>query len=246
MNSILRLVVVATLSLFAIADSAPAATNANSVQQGFSGMWEVQPGHRPHGNDGPSPQPLPNEPKGLAPGDRRVRQMMTAAGRAAFDALDPRDLPANNCRSPGLPSIAMTPNLQEWKFTVDVLHIDHEYFSTKRQIFLDGRKHPDDIPHTAEGHAIGTIDGRTLVIETSLLAAMPGGLSRNAPGSDARVVTERYTLSEDGNSMHGRITIHDPKFLTRDINLEVKLVRAEPGTEIVFFPCDIESSRRDL
>ena len=42
-------------------------------------------------------------------------------------SVDPKKLPANNCRSPGLPSIAMTPDLQEWTVTDGKLAIVSAY-----------------------------------------------------------------------------------------------------------------------
>ena len=85
-----------------------------------------------------------------------------------------------------------------------------------------------------------------LVIETTGLEAILGGLSRNAPSSDARVVTERYRVLPDGKTMEGRIAIEDEKCLTRDIQLSIGLRRTEPGTELVLFPCDVEASRQHL
>ena len=217
----------------------------------FEGVWQVarsrpRPPRAAAGRDpGGRTLGVQADEKGLTTGDYRVRRMMTDAGRAAFDEFDPHDLPANNCESPGLPSIAMTPNLQDWRFDGDTLRITHEYYSTKRAIHLDAGA-PEDLEHTAAGFAAGRFEGDTLVIETSGLAATLGGLSRNAPASDARVVTERYRVLPDGDSIEGQIVIEDEKFLTRTIQLPVRLRRAEPGTEIVLFPCDKEAARRHL
>ena len=171
---------------------------------------------------------------------------MTAEGKAAFDAMDAADHPANNCVSPGLPSIVMVPNLQVWELSADRLTIRHEYFDTTRTIDLLSRTHPADGEPTSGGHAIGWFEGSTLVIETAKLAATIGGLSRNAPSSDQRVVVERYALAADGNTLTGQMTINDAKYLTRPLTLPVTMERAEEGTELVTFPCDVESSRRHL
>jgi hypothetical protein len=39
-----------------------------------------------------------------------------------------------------------------------------------RRVFLDGRSHPDDFLPTGVGHSVGTWDGDTLVIDTTLLS----------------------------------------------------------------------------
>lgn len=183
--------------------------------------------------------------KGLTPSDHMVRRIMTDAGRAAFDAFDPSEHPANNCRSPGLPSIAMTPYLQEWRAGPDRLEITHEYFSTRRAVHL-GDAPPRNLEQSELGVATGRREGDVLVIRTVDAAPAFGGISRNAPSSDARVVTERYRVLGGGDSMEGRITIEDAKFLTRPLELSVRLRRAEPGVELVLFPCDLEASRRHL
>jgi hypothetical protein len=179
---------------------------------------------------------------GLDRGDRRTYDMMTDAGKAAFAAMNPLDLPANNCKSPGLPSIAMTPNLQDWRQSGDVLTIHHEYYDTVREIRLDRRSHPAAV-HTPAGDAVSWMDGDTLVIETTNLTAMAGGLGRNAPGSDARTVVERYRLSPDKQTLDGEITLNDPKYLTRPMMLHVAMTKQPEGTKIETFPCSIESAR---
>lgn len=217
----------------------------------FEGVWQVQP-RPPRGRGRARPPGRPGRPlgaeadeKGLTTADFRVRRMMTEAGQAAFDRFDPYELPANNCVSPGLPSIAMTPYLQEWRVTADTLHITHEYYSTRRTVHLNAET-PADMEPALAGHATGRLEDGVLVIETTALAPTLGGLSRNAPSSDARVVTERYRVLPEGRVMEGHITIEDRKYLTQPLELSVRLRRAQPGVEIVLFPCDVEAARRHL
>ena len=217
----------------------------------FEGLWLSVP-NRPRG-PGTGAGRVPGgrgrgaraDEKGLTPGDYRIRRMMTDAGQAAFDAFDPSQLPANNCESPGLPHIVMTPTLQEWRLDGNILRITHEYYSTKRAIPLEADP-PRDIKKTPAGYATARFEEDSLEIETTALAATLGGLNRNAPSSDARVVFERYRLLPGGNAIEGLITIRDDKFLIRPIRLPVFLRRPEPGTELVLFPCDIEAARRHL
>ncbi len=241
--------VIAILALGATSLPAPAAEPPQGAQ--FEGMWEVQrrqrrPPARP-GQRGPARRPIGVEAdeKGLTHGDYVIRRMMTEAGMEAFDRFDPNDLPANNCVSPGLPSIAMVPTLQEWQLDGKALRITHEHYSTKRSVHLDAEP-PVDPEKTHLGHATGHFEGETLVIETTALTATLGGLSRNAPSSDARVVTERYRVLPGGDAMEGQITIEDEKFLTRAVQLGLRLRRPEAGTRLVLFPCDPVAARRHL
>ena len=241
-STLLALVVLASSS------SVPAATPPLAE---FEGLWQAIPTRPrpPRGSEARTPGPrrpgAQADEKGLTAGDYRVRRMMTTAGQAAFDAFDPYELPANNCESPGLPHIAMTPYLQEWQFEGDTLRITHEYYSTKRTIHFDWEG-PENIPKTPAGYATARFEGDTLVIRTTALAATLGGLSRNAPSSDSRVVTERYRVLQDGSGIGGQITIEDEKFLTRPIRLPLRLRRPEPEAELILFPCDPEAARRHL
>ncbi len=217
----------------------------------FVGIWEVVPTRPPfpgaavRRDSERRPLGFEADEMGLTAIDYLIRRVMTDAGRAAFDEFDPADLPANNRKSPGLPSIAMTPYLQEWRFDAGLLRITHEVFSTKRTIHFDAEA-PEGLEPTPSGFASGRFEGDTLVIETTRLSATLGGLSGNAPASDARVVTERYRVLPDGNAIEGAITVEDEKFLTRPLQMSVRLRRAEPGAEIVLFPCDKKASRRHL
>lgn len=182
--------------------------------------------------------------EGIARGDRRVYQIMTPAGRRAFEAMDPRDLPSNNCSSSGVPTLALNPNSQEWSREGDVLTIHHSYFNTVRKLYLD-RRLPMGAP-TQLGHAVARFEGRSLIITTNNMKASLGGLSRNAPGSDQRSVTERYDLSPDGQALTGNITVRDPVFLQQDITLNVTLTRAPADMEIPVVRCSVEASQRYL
>ena len=92
--------------------------------------------------------------------------------------------------------------------------------------------------------ALGKLDGLQFTIETANLSAGWGGLGRNAPGSDQRVVRETYRLV-DNDTIEGVIEITDPLYLTQMLRMPVTLKRQPAGTEIVDFPCDIEVSKRD-
>jgi len=62
-----------------------------------------------------------------------------------------------------------------------------------RRVFLDGREHPDDFLPTGVGHSIGSWDGDTLVIDTTLLEQWP---LRPWPRSEQTRVVERVRLTK--------------------------------------------------
>ena len=236
--------------LISISPHSVVAENVNPSAE-FDGLWQVIPTPPPFGRrqgmrDREGRQlGFDADEQGLTRADQMVRSIMTDEGRNEFDKFDPLKLPANNCLSPGLPSIVMTPYLQLWSYDDGTLSITHEYFSTERKIYFDSPREANQ-PSSASGFAAALFEGEDLVITTKAFTPVWGGLSRNAPSSDARIVIERYRLSTDKQMIEGQLTIKDEKFLTRDLNLSVRLRRAEPGTELVLFPCDLDATRRHL
>jgi hypothetical protein len=184
-----------------------------------------------------------DQAKGLEQGDIRTRSLMTAAGKAKFATFDPLQHPTSNCQTPGLPSIAQIPELQQWTIAGNEVTIRHESYATTRTVHLDQSAHPSEA-HSVLGHAVGKLSGASLTIETANLNAGWGGLGRNAPGSDQRVVRESYRLV-DADTIEGVIEVTDPLYLTQTLRMPVTLKRQPAGTVIEDFPCDIEVSQRD-
>ena len=260
--------VVGTAMTWLCANASPAPQQAGLEPGSFAGVWAPEPRGpgRPGGPRGPGLGPSPggafgvpppggppgpggpsisneDQAKGLEAGDIRTRSLMTDAGKAKFATYDPLMHPTSNCRSPGLPSIAQIPELQEWSISASGVTIRHESYGTVRSASFSQATHPD-APHTVIGHAIAKLDGKQLTIETANLSAEWGGLGRSAPGSDQRVVRETYRLT-DANTIEGVIEISDPLYLTQTLRMPVRLKRQPAGTQIVDFPCDVEVAQRD-
>lgn len=147
----IRLLTVA--ALIAAGLGAPSAAQSGSATKltDFTGMWEARPPRGPGGPGGPNGGPPGGGPGrgepsagqsfspplneddgkelggpdivGLDRGDRMTYRIMTPAGQAAFAAMDPRKLPANNCQSNGLPTLALVPDLQQWAIEGNSLRI---------------------------------------------------------------------------------------------------------------------------
>jgi hypothetical protein len=269
----LALILTAVASSWTLAAAAEPAPQAVLSASDFNGVWAPEmrrpggpggpggggpppggprgfgpPGFGPRGGPGgPIEISAEDQAKGLDQGDIRTRSQMTEAGKAKFATFDPLEHPASNCQTPGLPSIAMIPELQQWTIAPAAVTIRHESFATVRTVYLDQGSHPG-AAHTALGHAYGALANPKgvpeLVIETGNLSAEWGGLGRNAPGSDQRTVRESYRLI-DKDTIEGVIEVTDPLYLTQPLRMPVRLHRQPAGTEIVDFPCDVEVSKRD-
>jgi hypothetical protein len=95
-----------------------------------------------------------------------------------------------------------------------VVTILYEADSTFRQIFLDGRKLPEDPQPTWRGYSVGHWDGDDLVIETAGLNAKPWLDQAGHPQSESLRIVERYTRSDFGH-VTIQLTIDDQKYYTR-------------------------------
>ena len=76
-----------------------------------------------------------------------------------------KDDPEANCLPTGIPRQAPYP----WRILQTPTHMFFLFegnIHSYRQIFLDGRPHPDDPDPTWYGHSVGKWDGDTLVVET--------------------------------------------------------------------------------
>ena len=119
----------------------------------FGGLWEVTFGGGPRGA---------GEPPALTPEyAARQKEYQDAVARGEIE-----DGPSANCVPNGMPSIMTQPYPIEILFTPGKVTILIEAYAQWRQIFTDGRKHPDDPDLTFNGHSTGHWEGETLVVDT--------------------------------------------------------------------------------
>jgi hypothetical protein len=83
-----------------------------------------------------------------------------------------------------------------------------------RQLFMDGRGHPEDLDPSWMGDSIAWWEGDTLVVETVGQNDQTWLNGRGLPHSDALHVIERYTRPDLGH-LEVEITMVDPKAFTR-------------------------------
>jgi len=142
-----------------------------------------------------------------------------AAAAADYAAKQARgeiqDTPAANCVPPGMPVTMYDPYPIEFLFTPGKVTILIEAYSQWRQIFTDGRKHPDDPDLTYNGHSIGHWEGDTLVVDTvGFTTDTPLGRNYGIKHSDKMRIVERMKLVKP-DLMQIETTITDPETLTK-------------------------------
>jgi len=138
---------------------------------------------------------------------------LTAAGRAAADALRNRPVSEN-------PRLSCQPTsiLFDWVFdgaigriTQGASIIRMEYgVGLVRMIHMDMAEHPADITPSRAGHSIGHWDGDTLVVDT--VGFSPGTISGSLPHSNRLHIVERFTLNPETLELARDIVGEDPLY----------------------------------
>ena len=113
-----------------------------------------------------------------------------------------------------------------------------------RQIFMDGRRHPEDPTPTWYGHSIGRWDGRTLVIDTIGLNDRFWIDRPGTPHSEQLHLVERWTRT-NFTTLQRVVTVDDPGTFTRPFDVEFEARLATPQSEILEYFC-VENNQYGL
>jgi len=159
-----------------------------------------------------------------------VRPRLTEAALKTYP-LDPADDPGFlRCEPWGLAKQMFAPHQLEIRRTGDnEIQLRYGEWEAVRTVYLDGRAAPANNPPTRLGYSVGRFEGETLVVETSRVAA--GITWWDAEHSDQLRVVERFTRSEDGNTLNLTATIEDPWSLREPV-VTKKIWRWAPTQKI--------------
>ena len=105
-----------------------------------------------------------------------------------------------------------------------------------RQIFMDGRKHPEDPDLTWFGHSIGKWEGDTLVIDTIGFNDKFWFDRRGHPHTEQLHTIERWTRKDYGH-LENRITIDDPGAYSRPFTTTY-VATLDDGGELMEYICN--------
>jgi len=113
-----------------------------------------------------------------------------------------------------------------------------------RQVFMDGREHPEDPDPTWYGHSIGHWEGDTLVIDT---VGFNEGFwldRKGLPHTERLHTVERWTR-KDSNTMEYSLTVDDPGAYTATWTTSV-ILSWEPNTELFEYVCQQQNYAHEL
>jgi hypothetical protein len=190
----------------------------------FSGVWS-------------GGGPIGDIREGLLPGEEIV---LLPEAKAIMDSRLSAEDPEANCLPTGVPRIAPYP----WRIVqspaygkADVLYLLFEgNIHSYRQIFMDGREHPEDPDPTWYGHSIGHWEGDTLVIDTVGFNELFWFDFLGHPHTTQLHVIERYTRTSFG-TLENVTTVIDPGAYAKPFTIRFE-ARLRPGWDLMEYICN--------
>ena len=140
------------------------------------------------------------------------------------------------CLAPSIVYTMQGPFPMEIYQATELIVMKLEYFDLVRIVFMDGRGHPENVPHSKVGHSVGRWEGSTLVVDTVKISESTitnNGLNH----SDEVRVIERFWLSPDGRTLFGLQEFEDPEVLENRGARFMAWDRA-PGEFVFPYECD--------
>jgi hypothetical protein len=162
------------------------------------------------------------------------------------DKRKPEDEPYTACLPMSVPRV----NPYPWKFAMTYtskglthIYVLHETgdAGAHRVVYMDGRKHPDDLIPSWWGHSIGRWEGNTLVIDTVGYNDKFWFDSRGTPHTEQLHTIERWTRPSWGRITND-FTLEDPGAFSKTVQLKFtgRLLRPDlktGGGELMEFIC---------
>lgn len=126
--------------------------------------------------------------------------------------------PSTRCLPAGIPVADLFATPLKIVQTPRLIVILYEDMGLPRQVFLDGRRLPEDRQPAWMGYSVGRWDGDTLVVESAGFNDQTWLDTFGYPHSTGMYVTERF-LRRDFGHMETAITIDDPQMYTKPFTI---------------------------
>lgn len=151
------------------------------------------------------------------------------------DGVVPRR--GSNCRPPGMPGMMGTAQYPlEFLFTPGRITILHEAWMQWRNIWTDGRPHPDDLDPGFYGHSIGRWEGETLAVDTiGIKDSVDLGMGMQHSGR-LHIVERMHLDVDDADTLVVEMVVDDPEALAQPWYRRFAYTRHRDG-ELYEFVC---------
>jgi hypothetical protein len=153
-----------------------------------------------------------------------------------LDTLSRED-PQGRCVLSGVPREHVVPYpFKIVNTTNGMIVILYEALHSYRQIFMDGRKLPNDPNPAWMGYSVGRWEGDTLVVDSTGFVDNNWIDNNGHPGTESLRLTERFRRRDFGH-VDLQLTIDDPKAYTKPWTVNL-VFNAIPDNELIEYVCD--------
>jgi len=175
---------------------------------------------------------------------------LNEAGQAAWNNYDPKLSPANTCETQSLPAVFNAPYLYDIRIDGEEVVLHHQIYDVRRTLQIGAEPALVDTSGLF-GIASARVEDETLVVESRgyppsawglAIAVTINGAGADIPSSELKTVTERYTVSEDGQTLFVEYTVDDPAYLTGSYTGRVDHARVPDDAPMYPYECDVESA----
>jgi hypothetical protein len=203
----------------------------------FSGVWQADANPKIV-QDGTEVEPVPHFMLDITQNLKLDQVPFRREAEAIYTerrATNSKDDPLAACLPAGVPRLASLPIPLKIVQTPTLIVTLHEYNSSFRQIFLDGRRHPSDPLPTFNGYSIGSWEGDTLVVDTVGFNDRTWLDVFGHPHTDQMRVIERMRRVDVGR-LEIAMTITDPGAYTQPLSITHNL-HLVPDEELMDYIC---------
>ena len=173
---------------------------------------------------------------------------VTELGAAELAVFDLANDPFVQCQSPAMPRVIFSPFGHQWTWNEDKteLTMDKEFSDMDRVVHFDLDAVPEGTEPSRMGFSIGKWDGDDIVITTTNFVADMWGSARGLSSSEQKVVTERWSMIEDGFGLEFAYVIEDPVYLAEPVTVRGTYFLRKPYAPAPETPCTEDSAQRHL
>ncbi len=175
---------------------------------------------------------------------------LNARGQEALAAFDPKLSPANTCEPMNFPDIFNAPYLADLRLEGNTVVIYNVPWEVERRIPLDGRPVRPRLDGLF-GVVRGRIEGETIVLESGGYTPSLWGLGSatqklgggaDMPSSARKRLTERFSVTDNGQTLVYEYTLRDPTYLTGPYTDRLELSRVADSTPLYDYDCVVEAA----
>jgi len=210
----------------------------------LSGIWQVEAEPRGPGLYGLGESPNSKYFRDILSDFKRGEEPLTTFGAELLRQHSQPGVVGPNllCLPDGVPHADLLPEPFKIVQTPSELLFLYEVETIFRQVFTDGRKHPEEPSPTWLGYSVGAWDGDTLVVDTRGFNTLSWLDARGHGHSEEMRVEERFHRRDYGH-MDVTVTVTDPKVFTQPVT--IKFVEALlPDTDVFEHICS--ENERDV